>query len=59
MKPEIYAAKKAIVLIPIAMMRIIRSSIVIPANMTQDSGITFEYIVVCRAPKRSLRGWGL
>jgi hypothetical protein len=56
MKPEIYAAKKAIVLIPIAMMRIIRSSVVIPANMTQDSGITFEYIVVCRAPKRSLRG---
>ena len=58
MKPEIYAAKKAIVLIPIAMMRIIRSSVVIPANMTQDSGITFEYIVVCRAPKRSLRGYG-
>ncbi len=34
MKPEKYAAKKAIVLIPIAMMRMIRSSVVIPANMT-------------------------
>ena len=38
MKPEIYAAKKAIVAIPIAMMRMIRSSLVIPANMTQDRG---------------------
>jgi len=38
MKPEIYAAKKAIVPIPIAMMRMIRSSLVIPANMTQDRG---------------------
>ena len=45
MKPEIYAAKQAIVLIPIAMMRMIRSSVVIPANMTQDRGISFEYIV--------------
>jgi hypothetical protein len=41
MKPEIYAAKKAIVPIPIAMMRMIRSSLVIPANMTQDR----EYFV--------------
>ena len=39
MKPEIYAAKKAIVPIPIAMMRMIRSSLVIPANMTQDRGV--------------------
>ncbi len=38
MKPEIYAAKTATVLIPIAMMRMIRSSVVIPANMTQDRG---------------------
>ena len=59
MKPEIYATKKAIAPITIAMVRMIRSSLVIPANMTQDRGISFEYTVDCRAPQRNLRGYSL
>ncbi len=38
MKPGIYATKKAIAPITMAMVRMIRSSLVIPANMTQDRG---------------------
>ena len=45
MKPGIYATKKAIALITIAMVRMIRSSLVIPANMTQDGSISLEYTV--------------
>ena len=45
MKPGIYATKKAIALITIAMVRMIRSSLVIPANMTQDGSISLEYAV--------------
>ncbi len=52
MKPGIYATKKAIAPITIAMVRMIRSSLVIPANMTQDGGISLEYTVACRAPSK-------
>ena len=45
MKPGIYATKKAIALITIAMVRMIQSSLVIPANMTQDGSISLEYTV--------------
>ena len=55
MKPEIYAAKKAIVLIPIAMMIMIRSSIVIPANMTKDRVFLFIKSRLSY-PKRNLIG---
>ena len=48
MKPGIYATKKAITPITTAIMRIIRSSLS-SGNMTQDEGISLEYIVAFRA----------
>ena len=44
MKPGIYATKKAIAPITIAMVRMIRSSLS-SGNMTQDEGISLEYTV--------------
>ena len=52
MKPGIYATKKAIALITIAMVRMIRSSLS-SGNMTQDGSISLEYTVAYRAPSES------
>ena len=52
MKPEIYATKKAIAPITIAMVIMIRSRLS-SGNMTQDGGISLEYTVACRAPSDS------
>ena len=51
MKPEIYATKKAIAPITIAMVIMIRSRLS-SGNMTQDGGISLEYTVPCRAPSK-------
>ena len=51
MKPEIYATKKAIAPITIAMVIMIRSRLS-SGNMTQDGGISLEYTVACRAPSK-------
>ena len=51
MKPEIYATKKAIAPITIAMVIMIRSRLS-SGNMTQDGGISLEYTVACRASSK-------